>query len=388
MRIAILIDKLKIGGVQKVAIEEARHLARLGHRVDLLVLWHAGVNRLRRSNPYEDLLEKIRPETLSDAFPRVFRFSFKFPGFDFFSWYHVTSPLMVPRILTKGRYDVIVSHGTYTCFTAYALWKQNGIPYIAFIWDPISYILPRAYSNTSLAPFLCGLRPFALGLDKILVENSLATLTGSRVHLPFFRRITRRHVEVLYPGCYPAITLPQKRGDYLLSVIRWTSAKRPERLVDLLSRIKPSFRLIVTDGYTHNSELVNSFVAKARKMGVADRLRLEGPANQERLRELYAGARALIHPSVEAFGMTALEAASQGCPFIMPKGSGVTEIFSHGVQGFFPNEEDEDSYVDYINRFDDESFAREMGRLAWEVSKEYSWSNHAKKLEQVILSHL
>lgn len=388
MRIAVLVDQLNIGGVQKVAIEETRHLRQLGHNVSLLALWPAEAQLRSQPAYYGDLLEEIHTDILRERFPHPFRSSFRFPGFDFFSLFHITSPLIVPRILVKGRYDVVISHGTYTCFTAYRLWKQKEIPYIAFIWDPISYILPRAYSNTSLGFFLPVLRSFALSLDKLLVNNSLNTLTGSKVHLPFFGKISNKRVSVLYPGCSPCKALPQNRGDYLLSVIRWTATKRPERLVDLMSRSNPSLRLVVTDGYSPSLEIVKSFLERARKKGVTNRVRLEGPASQRRLGELYTGARAVIHTSVEAFGMTALEAAAHGCPFIIPEGSGVTEIFVHGVHGFFPREEDEDAYVAYTNRFGDERVAREMGRLAWEVAKEYSWENHAKKLEQIILDHM
>jgi len=388
LRIAVLVDQLKIGGVQKVAVEEARHLRKLGHQVDLLAIWPVVNVRRQRPSVYADLLNEICPQALGENFHGPFRFSLKFPGFDFFSLFHVTSPLITPKILARRRYDVVICHGTYTCFTAYTLWKRNEIPYVAFIWDPISYVLSKAYSNASLGLLLPVLRPFAFRLDKLLVDNSLATLTGSKVHLPFLESLSSGRVSVLYPGCYPSEKLPVGRGDYILSVIRWNAIKQPGRLVDLMARTDPSLRLIVTDGYSPRSEMVQSFLTRARTKGVSQRISLEGPANQRRLKELYIGARALIHTSVEAFGMTALEAASHGCPFIIPEGSGVTELFTNGVHGFFPKEEDEEALLVSVNRFADELFAREMGHRAWEVAKQYSWINHARKLEQILVDRL
>jgi glycosyltransferase involved in cell wall biosynthesis len=95
----------------------------------------------------------------------------------------------------------------------------------------------------------------------------------------------------------------------------------------------------------------------------------------------------LIVPNKEAFGMIALEAAAHGAPIIVPKGAGVTDLFSHGVHGFFPEEGDTVAFTEYVRRLVvDERAAWKIGYHAWEVAKNYTWDNHAKSLGDVLQS--
>ena len=89
-----------------------------------------------------------------------------------------------------------------------------------------------------------------------------------------------------------------------------------------------------------------------------------------------SGARTLIHPIVEAFGLTVLEAAAHGCPAIIPKGSGVSDLFVHGETAFFPQEGDLEEYLQYVEALREAKFAFIMGRKAREISKHYSWEKH------------
>lgn len=51
----------------------------------------------------------------------------------------------------------------------------------------------------------------------------------------------------------------------------------------------------------------------------------------------------------------------------------------------FTKEEDQQHRVEYTGRFAGERFARETYRFAWQVPRESVWSNHARKLEQIVL---
>jgi glycosyltransferase involved in cell wall biosynthesis len=97
------------------------------------------------------------------------------------------------------------------------------------------------------------------------------------------------------------------------------------------------------------------------------------------------GARALIHPTEEAFGMTGLEAAAHGAPIIFPRGSGVTDLFTHDVEGYFPGEGDLDAFASGVKELTlNERLAWRMGQAAWNVAKNYTWENHARRLSEVL----
>jgi len=137
MRIGILIDRLNVGGVEKIAIEEVKALKELNVDATLLVLSRKSVVK----DAFKDLLSDIPIVYLDDRLPRIFKFSFKIPFFYFFSFFHLSYPFLIPFVVKKREFDFIISHNTYTSFTAITLSKFNKIPYGVYIWDPISYIL-------------------------------------------------------------------------------------------------------------------------------------------------------------------------------------------------------------------------------------------------------
>jgi glycosyltransferase involved in cell wall biosynthesis len=106
--------------------------------------------------------------------------------------------------------------------------------------------------------------------------------------------------------------------------------------------------------------------------------------DEERKTKLFLSARVLVHPIFEAFGVMGLEAAACGCPLIIPRGSGVSELFEDGVHGFFPKEGDVETFANCLDLLlADERKALKMGEAAWKVAKRYTWEAHARKILEV-----
>jgi glycosyltransferase involved in cell wall biosynthesis len=125
---------------------------------------------------------------------------------------------------------------------------------------------------------------------------------------------------------------------------------------------------------------------KAEKGSVTKKFKILGPKYGNELKSLYLRARCLVHTKVEAFGFTGLEAASHGSPMVFPKGSGVTELFIHGVHGYFPEENNTEEYAEYLAKLmNDEGLAWKMGYEAWKIAKKYTWEAHAKELLRALL---
>lgn len=384
MKIGILLDQITLGGPPKATFEEVRYLRKMGYDAELIVVFE----RETKEYCYEDLTEDIPIKYLSRKFPSLFRFSFKFPFFSFFSSFHLTSPIVVSRTIKNSEYDVLVSHGSYTCFTALKLLKNRDIPYVAYIWDPITYILPRVYSSSILKYGFPILKPLAYYLDNLFTTNSVATLTCSNAHVKSLNEISDTQPYTLYPGCFPMPSIPEKRGDYILSLTKWDIGKNPEFLIKVLKKINKKVRLVVAGNWVQESVYEN-FMRKVDEENLKDQVEVTGFADTKTQQKLYSEARVLIHPIFEAFGMFGLEAASCGCPIIIPQGSGVTDLFTHGVHGFFPAEGDVEKYAEYIDKLlDDERLAWKMGYEAWKVAKNNTWENHTKRLIKILESTL
>ncbi len=381
MRVGVLIGQIKqIGGVGIAAFEEVRQLKKLGYNAELLVLME------RPNFSQEDFTKDLKIRYLSREFPSLFKKSFKLPFFSFFSSFHLTSPFAVTQVLKKREYDIIVCHETYNCFSALRLSNKNNIPFIAYIWDPFSYILPRVYSSSIIRFGFPILKPLARYFDRLFVRHSLVTLTGCTAHVKMLEKISnKKNIRVLYPGCYPSESIPEKREEYILSLTKWDIGKNPNFLLDILRRLENKKAKMVIAGNWVQDSLRIEFIKKAKEYDLLERIEISGRVSEENKNKLLSGARLLVHPIFEAFGMFGLEAAAHGCPIIIPEGSGVTGIFTHGVHGFFPKEGDLDGYVKYIDLLlDDENIAWKMGYEAWKVAKEYTWENHARNLVKII----
>ncbi len=383
IRIGVLIDQLSLGGVTKVAIEEVRYLKEIGYDVDLLVLMRT--KQKEGTYLYKDLIDnEITIKFLSDEFPIIFKKSFKFPFFSYFSSFHITSPFVINKAMKKNDYDLILSHGTYTSLSAIGLLKKVRIPFIAYIWDPVSYILKKVYSRTILRILSPIFKPIAHFIDNIIVKNSIAVVTGSKVHYEILSSFDKSKIFIVYPGCKEVKKFNDRREKFIISATRWDSGKKPEFLLDVMKKLKNEYSLIFVGGWLRDSERVK-FEKEIISENLADKVEVIGYVDINKLEKFFSRAKVFVHPNFEAFGMTGLEAASFGCPIIFPKGSGVNDLFEHGEQGFFPEEGNIDEFVKYLNIIiSDNNLALEMGKSAFKKAKKYTFLEHAKRLSKII----
>ncbi len=383
IKIGVIVGQLThLGGVGIAAVNEVRELRKMGVDAELVVLFRQKKFDSRKIFKAEDIPMRF----LSDGLPKFSRINFKFPYFSFFSLFHLASIFWAPFLIRKYKYNAILVHETYNCLAAIACAKTSRIELISYVWDPISYILPRVYSARSLRLVFPVLRPFGRFLDKLIVEEAEGTLVCSQVHVSALREIGGRgNINVVYPGCHPKESIAPKRANFIVSLTKWDIGKNPEFLLEVLRRLKNKEAKLVMAGNWVQESLEKQFIKKAEELGLRERVDLSGRADDKMKDRLFSEARVLVHPIFEAFGMFGLEAAACGCPIIVPRGSGVSELLKHGVHGFFPKEGDVKSFVKYIDLLlDNERKAWEMGRAAWEVAKRNTWQNHTQKLIRLI----
>jgi len=81
-----------------------------------------------------------------------------------------------------------------------------------------------------------------------------------------------------------------------------------------------------------------------------------GRVSEKKLAELYAGAKAFIHPQEEDFGITPVESMAAGVPVIAFKRGGAVESVREGVSGTFFEEQSWEELADTMIRFDEKRF--------------------------------
>lgn len=381
MRIAILIDEYVSGAAPILAVQEALHLKKLGYEADILV-----GTRFDTKSQADETGGEIPIKFLTDGYPVLARLMrFRFPFFSFFSPQHLLSAFLAPSVIREGDYRLIIAHGLFSGLICDRLKKVRKIPFFMIFWDPSSTILPKVYSRTPLSAFFPVIIPATEMVDKSIARKADRLILGSKFHREWFSKRGIKNIEVIYPGCFPAQNLPVSRGDFALAVDRWDAGSRPDILLEVLKRSGKKFPLKIV-GNWHNEAMREDFSRKIAAYDLKDFVEVIGKISFEKLRGLYLTARCFVHPTLEAFGMAALEAASYGCPLIIPAGSGVTDLFVHGQHGFFPQDKNNvDEYLGFLERIMlDENLSVRMGQAAWETARINTWEHHALRLDELI----
>ena len=104
--------------------------------------------------------------------------------------------------------------------------------------------------------------------------------------------------------------------------------------------------------------------AACRRMGRRLVVAGGGNATCEELRALYAGARALIFPGVEDFGIVPVEAQAAGAPVIAFGRGGALETVKDGETGLFFGEQTAESLCGAIEEFESRSWSAEPCRAS------------------------
>lgn len=376
MKIGILIDELIPGGVQKVAIEEVKGFSRMGFQCELVVIHR----KPHYSNVYPELAKDIHIRFLSDKMPFL-RYAFKFPIFHYFSSFHIQSLFVTPFLIKRNQYDLIITHNSSTTFTAWSLWKIWRIPYFYFIWDPIFYVLEKAYKDTLLKRLFFILKPVAKVVERILISNAQEVILGSSVHREILKSLADSPC-IVPPGCYPSDKPITLQPGTIVSFTRWEKKKNPKFLLKILEKI-PSLDLYIAGSWISDKDFVE-FREEVKNLNLAKRVEIGGHYDEHAIPDICSRGFACVNPNFEGFGMGILEAAACGSPIIIPRGSGVNDLLIHGEHGFFPEEGNLDEYVQYIRTLmDDFNLAVKMGESAFEAASVYSWANHVKGLERL-----
>lgn len=384
MKIGILVDELISGGIQKVAVMETKYLQKLGYDVSLIVL------RKVKNVGYQDIIEENNIEViyLSDRLPWYLKINFHFPLFAFFSFFHIFYPLFIHRYIKRDEFDIFITHGTYTAFSSIAIVKKSGIPYICFDHDSITYILPQKYQNKFLGKLLWLLMPLAKFLDKAIINNAKAVIAFPDM-IADMKKIypSYLHYHEIFNGCEIASEdqLNHQREDYAIAATKWDQGKNFELLLEAWKQLEPKIPLKIVGTFASEGLRVE-YEQAIQGAKLENVIEIVGSVTEEVLRSYYQKAKLLIHPCREAFGMTILEAAANGCPAIFSDNSGVAALFPEEIIKMLPKENDINGYVVQIKKVlsfsqeDYKSFAKEY----YVTAVKNSWENHCKKIISIV----
>ncbi|GAA5185111.1 glycosyltransferase family 4 protein [Rugosimonospora acidiphila] len=280
-------------------------------------------------------------------------------------------PLALPvmpvvwRTLTRERFEVVISSSHALAHTV----KLPGADtrYLSYVHSPARYVWSPDYDARGSGGLLTLPRKALQVADRRLSRHVHSYAANSREVRERIRRFWGRDARIINPpvdvayfaAAPPALRAQERR--YLLGVGRWIPYKNFDLMIEIAEAARTPL-VIAGSGPQH---------AALRR--TADKVRtpvtfVHRPS-RERLRELYWGARALLFPTHEDFGIIPVEAQACGAPVLGMRRGGLLETVVDDETGVLLGDQDPTGYAAALPRVDGLDRER-VAAHAWGFSAE------------------
>lgn len=217
-----------------------------------------------------------------------------------------------------------------------------------YAWDYHEQYLAELKSAGRLKIFTRLLLSSLRVWDRQAAERPDFLLSNSRYTDRRIRKYYRRESQVISPGALDLFERteslwraePEPERTHFLLVSRLTRSKKADLAVEAFNKL--ALPLVVVGAGPEREALRRQAGANIRFVGFVD---------DAALVRLYRSARALIFPSEEDFGMTAVEALSFGTPVIGYDYGGIREIVEPGVTGELFSAQTPEVLAEGVRRF-------------------------------------
>ena len=362
--IGIITHNVDKGGVQRVAIAETKLLQEKGYDTKLCSI-------VSPTDPWEELLDGIDSE-----------FSIGTPG--------STAAEIVSRGIGSFRRmgtdtDLNVCHNLPGLQVGYREWKKRGTPYIAYMHDAGIYPIAgspaqQLFSAEGSDSLSTAAQKLASKLEYRWLDAAERIFVNSKATKAALRSEYGFETEYLFPTTIPDLRSSQRpREDFFLVVQRLGSHPTYDLLSELLER-EPDLEVVVAG--KKKSDLLFRNV-RSRFTSYGDRVRFVANPSDAKLEELYNRALGYLQPGHENFNMSALEAASVGCPILVPGASGIAELFEDYPLVCESGEIEEFAEL-MRSLLTDREYAEAMGKSAYSIAEDWDGEYHVETLSSAI----
>jgi glycosyltransferase involved in cell wall biosynthesis len=214
-----------------------------------------------------------------------------------------------------------------------------------YAWDP-SFLHDEALGRVArlvAPPLLAYLRH----RDRVGAQRPDGFMANSHFVADRIRRFYGRESEVLHPpvNVAPMLARPRRTPGHYLFLSRLVPYKRADLAVAACARLGRPLK-VVGEGRG----------AAAARAVAGPTVEFLGRLSDEALTETLAGAKALIFPAEEDFGIVPVEAQAAGVPVIAYRGGGARDSVVEGDTGVFHDAQTPESLAAAILEFEDLTF--------------------------------
>lgn len=270
-----------------------------------------------------------------------------------------------------SNFDLVISHTTRFAKCIITKPKTKHICYChtppRFLWN---------FSGERQYDFLGKIMNYLRELDRVSAFRPDFFLAGSKNAKDRIKQVYGLNSKVVYPF----IDLDRFKeieafdGGYFVVISRLNKYKRVDLAVEACVRL--GIPLKVTGN-------CSEFTNLAGRLPRTCEVEFLGSLTDELVVRVLAGARALIVPGIEDFGLTPLEAQALGKPVIAFNEGGVLETVIPGKTGEFFSEQTVESLTKILHKFDPQKYSRdECKKNAYNFDKQ----SFTKNFKQTVTS--
>lgn len=245
-------------------------------------------------------------------------------------------------------YDLVIS--SVSGF-AKGVITRSSVPHVCYCHTPTRYLWDSTLAGLKNHPksrfFLRFLFHYLRMIDFTAAQRPDAYIANSEYTKSRIQTYYRRTSSVVYPPIDTNFFTPRltafargKFPNYFLCVGRLSREKRFDHAIAVAEKLGLHLRIV---GIGDDEKRLRKLAGRHTE--------LLGRQSSEQLRELYRGARALIQPGIEDFGMASGEALACGTPVIAYGKGGILEIVQNGVQGILYQDSLPESLAEAVRQF-------------------------------------
>ena len=348
-----------------------------------VALVHDWLIHMRGGEKVLDAIAELYPEaTLYTLFydrkkisPNLARLTIKasvlhyFPGIKYYyRWLLPILPWAI-RFMKIKNADLVIS-------SSHCVAKGIRIPenayHVCYCHTPMRYLwgFQEVYFNRYLAPVRALIRIALHFLKKWDLETNESVdlfLANSEYIKKRIKTVYQREAVVVHsPLETDFFRFVGAPGNFFLAVSHFVPYKRLDLVIEAFNHLER--RLVVIGS--------GPLASQYQKLRTNDRISFWGGVSDEELRKAYSGARALIFPTEEDFGIVPLEAQACGTPVIAFRKGGALETVKSGV---FFDEQTPEAIREAVLRFEGQSFdRREVSKKVQGFGRKYFLLNMKK----------
>ncbi len=292
----------------------------------------------------------------------------------FVAYYEAKALKKVIEYAVKWKPDLIwLNRGYYYASWIVEHYKINVIPYVHYPTAPDPWgrsIIYKLYRRT-------------LGLKKLECEsfarvpvvlcNSKYTEFAIKEEQPIAR------TQVIYPGVDHSKFFPTWEDEgYLYYNSRFQKLKNQELAIEVAKRT--GYNLILS-GFVSKENM--NYFEYIKKKAEEPNVKILQNLSDEAMVKLLQRCSIFLFPSIkEHFGIAPVEAMACGKPVVAHRSGGTIETV--GKAGILCGDDPEEWVANIKRLMENEEEKKELGRKAFEFSKEFTWENTVSKISKIL----